>query len=104
MLIIITFSIIIRFQGAREFLSDEIFGFDKELGIIALLPNLKSAKLVIPGRPHPLPFLHDSPEYRKIKLHQNPARKPTTRFVVQYYLYGQPAHRVVIFFKIWYIL
>ena len=65
MLIIITFSIIIRFQRAERFLSEEIFGFDKELGIVVLLPNIKSAKLIIPGRPHPLPFLHDSPEYRR---------------------------------------
>lgn len=65
MLIIITFGITIKFQRAKRFLSEEIFGFDKELGIVVLLPNIKNAKLVIPGRSHPQPFLHDSPEYRR---------------------------------------
>lgn len=65
MLIIITFGIIIKFPGAKRFLSEEIFKVDKEMGIAVLLPNLKNAKLVIPGRPHPLPFLLDSPEYRR---------------------------------------
>lgn len=51
-------------QTRYDFESDEIFERDPDLEV-RLKPNLRNAKIVMPGRPHPQPFQPESREFKR---------------------------------------
>jgi len=62
LLVIIT-ALAVKRAVAPPTLSEDIFREIPKLGM-RVRPDLKQARVIIPGRPHSLPFLHDSPEYK----------------------------------------
>lgn len=62
-LLVVVVVVAVRLLTRPPTLSEDIFREVPKLGM-RVRPDLKQAEVVIPGRPHPLPFLHNSEEYK----------------------------------------